>query len=74
MTAKGFLTIKEDSTNWSIEQVMIEFAKYHVTLALASASKKAEAYSIDEVGQIIYTDAKISKESILNSYSLENIK
>lgn len=74
MTAKEFLSKKEDSTNWSIEGVMVDFAKYHVALALEAAVKNAEAYNIDEAGQEIYTDAKIKKESILTSYPLENIK
>lgn len=71
MTAEEFLL---SSTKWSMQEIMIDFAKYHVALALEVASKNAEAYNIDEAGQEIYTDAKIKKESILNSYPLENIK
>lgn len=43
-----------------IVHMMIEFAKYHVKLALEEASNKF--------------DADCNKYAVLNSYSLENIK
>jgi hypothetical protein len=46
---------------------MIEFAKMHVEAALKEASKKSKA----KEGQI--TDYKLTN-SILKSYSLDNIK
>ena len=48
---------------------MIEFAKYHVELALKSASKNVIVYNYRESDTI-----KINKPSILNSYPLKNIK
>ena len=48
---------------------MIEFAKLHVEAALKKASEKAEVYA-DEGGYSEFVDEK----SILNSYSLDNIK
>ena len=54
-----------DSNNEFLEipELMIEFAKLHVTEALKQASEKAEC---DDVG--------IVENSILNSYPLDNIK
>ena len=67
-----------------IEDLMIEFAKYHVQKALKQASEKAFVEYIDLTTDEIfdYTDvitdddvgANVNKESILNAYSLENIK
>ena len=67
-----------------IEDLMIEFAKYHVQKALKQASEKAFVEYIDlNTDEIFdYTDvitddnvgANVNKESILNAYSLENIK
>ena len=51
----------------SVETLMIEFAKLHVEAALKEASKKSK----NKEGQI--TDHKLTN-SILNSYSLDNIK
>jgi hypothetical protein len=56
------------------ETLMIEFAKLHVEAALKEASEKASltdfAYEFLQEGA---PDA-IDKDTILNSYSLENIK
>ena len=51
-----------------IKNAMIEFAKLHVTEALKEASEKAE------IEDLSYDDRIINVKSILNAYSLENIK
>lgn len=52
-----------------IQQVMIQFAKYHVEQALKTASENVELIPVK------YTDDyEVSKDSILNAYPLENIK
>jgi hypothetical protein len=48
-----------------LEQAMIEFARYHVDLALKAATKNAD---------LIETDGDIDPETILNAYDLNNIK
>ena len=68
----------------AINNAMIEFAKYHVEKALKEASEKAFVEYIDlNTDEIFdYTDVitdddvevNINKDSILNAYSLENIK
>ena len=87
------MTANEFKNNWlngfeldenQIEDLMIEFAKYHVQKALKQASEKAFVEYIDlNTDEIFdYTDvitddnvgANVNKESILNAYSLENIK
>lgn len=50
-----------------IQDAMVEFAKLHVEAALKEASKKSK----NKEGQII---DHILTNSILNSYSLDNIK
>lgn len=79
MTAEEFLNKKypefEDLDNgniWSnIENLMVEFAQYHVKEALKAAWENAETICVDKDG----SDAcDIDKESILNAYLLENIK
>ena len=50
------------------KQAMIEFAKLHVTEALKEASEKAE------IEDLSYDDRIVNVKSILNTYSLENIK
>ena len=47
---------------------MIEFAKMHVQEALKQASENAESYVIGGL------TSEVDKDSILNAYSLENIK
>jgi hypothetical protein len=59
--------VLESHHNPDIEKAMIEFAKFHVKAALKEASKKSK----NKEGQII--DHKLTN-SILNSYSLDNIK
>jgi hypothetical protein len=46
----------------------IEFAKFHVEKALLMASEKAELESISDY------DIIVNKDSILNAYSLDEIK
>ena len=87
-TAKTFLQnlIEENNqdSNIDLEDALIEFAKLHVEQALKEASEKArvqmgESYMREQITihphslvdtVIITADA----ESILNSYSLDNIK
>ena len=54
---------------------MIEFAKLHVEAALKEASENAKAH-IDHNGEWVSTNVKsrVNKDSIINSYPLENIK
>ena len=70
-TAKKFLEnlIKEnnDDSNIDLEDALIEFAKMHVETALYIASEMAD---LTDNGRFPYVD----KTSILNSYSLDNIK
>ena len=49
-------------------EAMIKFAKLHVTEALKEASEKAE------IEDLSYDDRIVNVKSILNAYSLENIK
>ena len=51
---------------------LTEFAKLHVEAALKAASEEAEAYYYDEQGD--QGEAFINKTSILDAYSLKNIK
>ena len=64
--AKNNHPMKTYPVDWDI---MIKFAKLHVTAALKEASEKALVYA-DEGGYSEYVDEK----SILDSYSLDNIK
>lgn len=50
-----------------VNKAMIEFAKYHVNLALQSAVDKVELI------YPTYTDAYINQDSIINAYPLDNI-
>ena len=86
MTAEKFLNkwITKPLDYNDIENLMIEFARYHVEQALKEASEKAELYrynngfkqskaNIKEEYCFTYRVA-IDKETILNAYPLENIK
>jgi hypothetical protein len=58
-------------------EAMIEFAKMHVTAALKEASEKATVTPIDheEISEGSFRPIwGVDDDSILNSYSLENIK
>jgi hypothetical protein len=67
-----------------VKEAMIEFAKMHVQEALKQVSEKAFVEYIDlNTDEIFdYTDViadddvgvNVNKDSILNAYSLENIK
>jgi hypothetical protein len=74
-TAYQFLTnFTDEPDDDTIYEAMVEFAKLHVEAALKEASEKASltdfAYEFLQEGA---PDA-IDKDTILNSYSLENIK
>jgi hypothetical protein len=62
-------TVREFCQRWGedidIEHAMIEFAKLHVEAALEAASEKGRCSNGTSV---------VIKDSILNSYPLENIK
>jgi hypothetical protein len=67
--------VKFESTNdtiectvYSLSQLMIEFAKLHVEKALKNASEDVELETYGNFGN------SVNKDSILNSYPLENIK
>lgn len=69
-TAEEFLDLQHETVlniKFDIRQVMIEFAKLHVEAALKIASETAD---LTDNGRFPYVD----KDSILNSYSLSNIK
>ena len=55
--------------------MMIDFAKMHVEAALKEASENAKAH-LEHNGEWVSTNVKsrVNKDSILNSYPLENIK
>ena len=67
-TAEEFMNLYHGSTN---KHALIEFAKLHVEAALKAASENVD-YTTD--GQEHITDVWIDKNSILNSYPLDNIK
>lgn len=56
---------------WSVKRVMIEFAKLHVTEALKEASEQA---LLGNTEKGVYSVLAVSKDSILKSYPLENIR
>ena len=56
----------------TIEEVMIEFAKYHVQKALEEASTVAEGVAHQYIE--VAVDEEYNKEAVLNAYPLENIK
>jgi len=64
-----YLTISKSRA----KELMIEFAKLHVTEALKAAAEKAEAIEGWSTG-FSGSAASVDKESILNSYPLTNIK
>ena len=61
----------------SKQELMIEFAKMHVQEALKQASEKATVTPVDheEISEGSFRPIwGVDDESILNAYSLENIK
>jgi hypothetical protein len=79
-TAEEYIKLKFNlfSLNGGGELVknnLIEFTKLHVQAALESASENAKSYvSTNGEWTSCNVDSKVNKESILNSYPLENIK
>jgi len=76
-TAQEFLGknidyVLEKDCKEDVEQAMIEFAKLHVEAALKEASENAKIIDVGIDYSIIKWVA--DKDSILNSYPLENIK
>ena len=56
----------------AINNAMIEFAKMHVQEVLKQASEKAQAYNKPKFSSDI--NPQVDMKSILNAYSLGNIK
>ena len=55
-------------------EAMREFAKLHVKSALKAASEKARIKANTQQGNSMFIDDfEVKKESVLNSYPLENI-
>jgi hypothetical protein len=64
-----------DDTVSDVTATMVEFAKMHVEAALKEASENGQAF-VNGNGEWVSSNvtAVINKNSILNSYSLTNIK
>ena len=78
-TALEFISNAHDISMENIHCFMIEFAKIHVEAALKKASEKAVtdyeyAGETGEFDDISVYDYFVDKKSILNAYSLENVK
>ena len=77
-TAEEFLNHQEETVShfeFDIRDVMIKFAKLHVEAALKEASEKAKTSEFWEGNTgSEYCETIVDKESILNSYPLNNIK
>ncbi len=75
-TAKElFDKMLSDNDETTSTEMMIEFAKLHVQSALKQASEKAKiTYEYSGNTGSEYCDEFVDKDSILNSYPLENIK
>lgn len=88
MTAEEYLENVEKRHSYSLEEApiticteaMISFSQHHVREALLAASKKVRVESKVVKGQdgwgkdIVSHEYKVDKDSILNAYSLKNIK
>ena len=59
-----------------LKRLLVEFAKYHVEQALLFASEKVMlSHELYDFIEDSWTEGdKIDKQSILNAYTLENIK
>ena len=69
VTAKEFLkNYLKHNPDCKYDDVMIEFAKFHVEAALKAASENADTVPTARNGHYI------NKRSILNAYPLKNIK
>ena len=79
-TAEEFLKREDLPTDIlsgdDINYAMIEFAKLHVEAALKAADEKAEVEEIwdNPINPSMGISYGVDKDSILNSYPLENIK
>ena len=81
-TAEEFLFGKADSfdhqmreltfTDAKVKSLIIEFAKLHVKAALEAASENATAYREEDMRGGTWT--LVDKDSVINSYPLDNIK
>jgi hypothetical protein len=68
ITAKElFDKMLEENDECTSTEMMIVFAKIHVTEALKEASENAESYVIGGL------TSEVDKESILNAYPLDNV-
>ena len=77
ITAKElFDKMLEENDECTSTEMMVEFAKMHVTEALKQASEKAELETEYEnaVNPSMGSFEVVDKTSILDSYSLDNIK
>lgn len=61
-----------DCSEKAVEQALIEFARIKVKEALETAANKVEL--VDDYLSECDCNASVDKESILNSYDLNNIK
>ena len=73
-TAEEFLRknidyVLEKDCKEDVENAMIEFAKLHVEAALKAASENANTKDVP-----FTDDVEVDEDSILNSYSTDNIK
>jgi hypothetical protein len=71
MTAEQYIleNFEVNHADKDIQEAMIGFAKYHVEKALKKAAQEAEINF-----EVYIDDYEINRDSILNAYSLENIK
>lgn len=74
MTAKELLVRNGMDDYTEVCDFMVDFAKYHVALALQEAANRVETYDIKVKEEVICTNGVVVKSSILNAYPLENIK
>lgn len=60
----------------AVNTAMIEFAKFHVQAALKAADENAQVCIVDkeEIKGVLHPIYGVDPDSILNAYSLENIK
>jgi hypothetical protein len=72
-TAEEFLLkhVKNPDLTSNFTEILIKFAKLHVEAALKTANEHVELEG-DEGSD--FTGIYVNKDSILNAYSLENIK
>lgn len=76
ITAEEFL-IKNNVVGMTelIKPILIEFAKIKVKEALIEASEKADVFCIsDKIDVELYDYFEVDKQSILDSYDLNEIK